>query len=121
MNSYPPRLSAALTILSKAGLTPPIMYRWLWQSGIFVRPPQFASYLANLFAAAIGFGGIWAVILTLLSSVLAKPFWSLILTSIQAGLLFGVVMATYYVINSRIHSIPKWEELECFPCNNDPA
>ncbi len=113
MNSYPSRLTAALNLQSDRGLKAPLFHRFLWDLGIYVRPPHFANFFENLVIAATGFGGVWVVILLSLHSILEKPLAHLILTSVKAGLMFGLVMASYWTISSRAHKLPKWEEIEC--------
>ena len=113
MKPYPPRLTAALNLLKDRGLKAPLFHRFLWGIGIYVRPPHFAKFLENLAIAAIGFGGAWAVILLSLHSILEKPVAHLILTSVKAGFMFGLILALYWAIISRVHKLPKWEGIEC--------
>lgn len=113
MNSYPSRLTAALNLLRDRGLKTPLFHRFLWEIGIYVRPPHFAAFFENLAVAAIGFGGTLAVILLSLHSILEMHVTHLILTSVKAGFMFGLVMALYWAIISRVHKLPKWEGIEC--------
>jgi hypothetical protein len=94
-------------------LKTPLLHRFLWNIGVFVRPPHFASFLENVLIAAIGFGGAWAVILLSLHSIIEKPVAHLILTSVKAGFMFGSVMAIYWAVICRVHKLPKWEKIEC--------
>lgn len=118
--NYPPKLSSALAMLAAAGMSrssyEPPLYRLLWRVGVFLPPPHFASFGFNFVFNAAWFGVSWGAIMWLLvwshlggSAVVAAS------AAIAAGLLFGLIMASYYHHIARKHKLPVWSQLQAEP------
>lgn len=76
------------------------------------RPPYYAKFWKNF----LGFGGYFAVgwgILMSLSSWndMPAPLWVDVLSSLIAGVMFGVLMAYYYDHGHLKYKLTNWEDL----------
>lgn len=105
------RRDIALRLMSAKGLRhtsyAPMFHRVLWYCSIPIRPPHFASFLAN-FLLMGGWFGCFLIGLLLWS----LPGSVAILLSTLAGILFGVAMASYFAYSARKHELPDWSQLE---------
>lgn len=118
--NYPPKLTSALAMLAATGISrsnyEPPLYRLLWRVGLFLPPPHFASFGFNFVFNAVWFGVLWGAIMWLL--VWSHLDWSGVgaaIAAIAVGLLFGLVMASYYRYIARKHKLPVWSELNSEP------
>jgi hypothetical protein len=111
-----PKREAALRLLSATGMKrsnyePPLL-RLLWRLGVDAPPPHFASFGANALVAGIFFGSCWGMSMWLfLWRQQAAPITVSLLSSVLAGLLFGIAMATYYAYGRRKYNLPSWHSL----------
>ena len=102
--------------LPALGLSPytaaPPIYRLLWLLGINIAPPIFGSFLPSAFFMGAFFAIGWGTIMWLMlwSHEPNMSLASAAITSIVAGLLFGLIMAGYFAYKSRQLNLPPWSE-----------
>lgn len=105
------RRLSALGILASTGMwkssyAPPI-YRLLWRLGVDVPPPHFAGFWSNLAFCgcffATGFG--------LYRWIFRCDFVEAAQDAAWGGLLFGLLMASFYALGRRAHALPPWADL----------
>jgi hypothetical protein len=83
----------------------PPPFELLWTMGLEVPPPLFLGFLPTMLIAGIPFAIVW----TLPSALMARPTVALVLAA-WGGLIFGVIVATYYRYKSRDLALPAWED-----------
>jgi len=102
--------------LPALGISPytaaPPLYRLLWLLGIEAPPPIFASFLQISFFMGTFFAAGWGLFMWLFlwsheegSSLLTAG-----LVSLLAGVMFGLLMATYLRYTAKKHNLPSWSE-----------
>ena len=114
--SFSAKLNAAQKELSeskiwKANSNPPL-FVLLRKLGINIRPVHYNTFIVNFLLMAIMFGGTWGLIMwfTTWESQNMSIQMALI-TSLGAGLLFGLSMAFYYKRSSKKNKLSNWEQL----------
>ena len=107
------RLERAFTMLQAVGLPKslyaPPMYRLFWKFGVRVPPPQLAGFALNTVLMGSFFGVSWGLAMWLLLWWRQGMSMQVMLsTSAGAGLLFGLLMATYTAFVVRKLRLPRW-------------
>ncbi|MEP5728973.1 MAG: DUF6404 family protein [Sulfitobacter sp.] len=116
MTDYSRKYDAALTELNQTDMWPsnfaPPMLKVQKRLGFSARPPHYASFFSTMIGYAIWFGAVWGVLMWFISwrgqdftIVAAAGAASL------AGVVFGIVMATYYARGRRKYGLSRWEDL----------
>lgn len=75
----------------------PPVYRLCWMLGLRIRPPLYQSFASLTFFQGSWLGVLWGLLMWF--SLWRNQGWRVteaIITSVFAGLLFGLAMATYY-------------------------
>lgn len=106
----------AFALMSEKGLRKslraPFTYRLVWSLGLKVRPALFASFGINVLFLGVFFAVTYGVIMWFVSW---RPHgWSpetSIITSIIAGLFYGICIAAKLRNRRKIKGLPVWEEL----------
>lgn len=103
------RHMAALGILPSTAAPP--AWRLLWRFGVEIPPPIFLGFWrAALYMGAI-FGVLWGALMWLLLwAWWGMPLSFILVSALAAGVLFGLLMATYYRYLARKHNLPSWAE-----------
>lgn len=109
-------LIQALNDLEKKGIVGrqafPLPYKFLWDIGLTVRPPLFATslqlFLVNSTFFAIAWGGLM-ILRFFLPKQIPIETGNLIFLTLAGGLAFGLVMT--FIIRQRAKklNLPKWE------------
>jgi hypothetical protein len=87
----------------------PPLFRLMWSLGINMRPPLNQSFLINTLFNGFFFGMFWGLLMWFIQwrtwhfSVI-----SAIIYSSLAGLLFGAIMALYYLWKRHRVKVPTW-------------
>jgi hypothetical protein len=100
--------------LGQKGMNPyavaPPLFRLLWALGLRVRPPLFMGFLSLTLLAGVFFGASCGLLMWLMPLRPRKlPVEVGAATSLIAGLLFGLSMATYYRWKFKRLRLPPWE------------
>ena len=94
----------------------PPLYRLLWRLGIEVPPPHFASFSSLALFMGIFFAVFWGLFMWLFvwreDNV---PIAVGIVSSVIAGVLFGLAMAAYYRWRAQKLALPRWEDYPVKP------
>ena len=106
---------AALELLARTGIRrrnyePPGL-RIIWELGIDMPPPHFASFGRNFifYGAQVGIGcGLGQFLAKVILGTPIAVFWP----AFAAGLSFGLIKATYYAYGARKHGIPRWHAFD---------
>jgi len=114
--SFSTKLNAAQKELSeskiwKVNSNPPI-FALLRKLGINIRPFHYNTFIVNFLFMSLMFGGPWGLIMWF--STWGSQNMSIqmaLITSLSAGLLFGLSMAFYYKRSSKKHNLSNWEQL----------
>ena len=110
------RKERALAIMAekkmwRSNYAPPL-YRLLWKLGVNIPPPPFAFFWTNLFSFAAMYTLFWG---TMMWFICWKPrgtsVTSAIITSLLAGLIFGVSMALFHHWRKKANNLPEWDRL----------
>jgi hypothetical protein len=108
------KIAAMINDLSLKGLSPytsaPPLYRLLWRLGFDIPPPPFASFASNALMMGITFAVVWGLLMWF---VLWRGEFSTIaaiVTSVVAGVCFGLAMAAYYRWRVSKLGLPRWED-----------
>ncbi len=115
MNSSAKR-DAALKLLEatdiwKSSYAPPGV-RLLWRLGFDCPPPHLASFWSVFLVCAVYFGVVMGLFMLAVSVFAGTYAFSLIPFGVGiAGLVFGILMATYYAIGRRKYKLPLWKDL----------
>jgi hypothetical protein len=96
--------------IRKSMYAPPI-YQLAWKLGLNVAPPLFAPFVTIFLSFGIYFGALWGGAMWLLFwSHQAMPGRIALFLACLAGLLFGVVMASWYRHKARRYALPDWTQ-----------
>lgn len=95
----------------KSNYYPPYL-RIMHALGINIRFPHYNNFISNLLSMSTFFALVWGTIMYVL-------FWSersanlspMIISSLTAGLLFGIFMAFYYKHGNKKHQLTPWDEI----------
>jgi hypothetical protein len=91
----------------------PLLYSLLWSIGIKVRPPHYQSFVVNFLITGIFFGLLVGISEWILYGNLVFPLpFNAIRHALTSGVLFGLVMALYYLISSRKNKLTKWNNFQ---------
>jgi len=89
---------------------PPI-YRLLWWLGLEVPPPHFAGFWPLALSMGLFFAVTWGLLMWLLLwRSEDMPIAVGIVTSLLAGLAFGLIMAAYYRWRASKLALPRWDD-----------
>lgn len=89
----------------------PPAWRLLWFLGLEVPPPLFAPFLPMALAMGSFFAVGWGLLMWLgFWSARGMPVTGVVLASLGAGALFGLLMAWIYRRMARRHGLPSWSE-----------
>lgn len=95
----------------KSIYAPPLV-RLLWKTGINIPPPLFAPFWLNTSVMGGLFGVLWGIIMCFtLWSDTGVSVSDAVKHSALAGLLFGLLMATFYLCSQIAYKLPEWDEL----------
>lgn len=96
--------------ISRATAAPPA-WRLLWRLGAEVPPPLFVPFLPMALATGGFFALGWGLVMWLAFwSRQGMPVGVVTVSSLAAGVLFGLVMAGIYRYLARKHGLPTWAE-----------
>lgn len=115
--TFQAKLDVALQMLAATGMRrsnyAPPLYRLLWRAGIPIPPPPFAGFGVNLTFFGILFGVLYGTAMWLLVwRQRGMPASGALVAANIAGLLFGVIMAGYWVYRARKLKLPRWADLK---------
>lgn len=115
-SNYPPKVLLALDRLAASGLAQPSyappLHRSLWQLGINIPPPHFASFFFNFALAGIFFGVGWGVLMAAFFWLrYGTPVLHVLPYALTAGVAFGASMAWYFRHGAKRHKLPRWSTL----------
>jgi membrane associated rhomboid family serine protease len=102
--------------LPALGITPytaaPPLYRLLWSLGIEIPPPIFSPFLMTAALMGVFFAIGWGSIMWFISWSRDPDFsvTSAAVAAVVAGLLFGLIMASYLKYKSKQLNLPPWSE-----------
>jgi len=111
-----PKRGAALRLLAATGMArsnyaPPLL-RMLWLCGLEVRPPHFVPLYANAIVFGTSFAVAFGVVRRLLEGPdITRSLLAVLIELVLAGVLFGVVMATFIERGKRKYQLPLWRDL----------
>ena len=100
---------AALGIMASTAAPP--AWKLLWRLGVEIPPPLFLGFWrAALFMGTV-FGALWGAVMWLvLWSWRGMPITFVLVAALGAGVLFGLLMATYFRYLARKHNLPSWTD-----------
>ncbi len=113
--TFDEKRTAAVELLASRGLWhrtyAPTLVKWLWRFGFKVPPPHFAGFFGTLAVSGGVFGTVWGLVMwfAVWSRSGLAPMVAVAISA-TAGLLLGLVMASYYRYSARRHSIPRWSD-----------
>lgn len=110
--SFEKRKEAALQELNESGILklnslPPVLIL-LWKLGIKSKPPHYDSFLNNTFSMGMWFAVVWGVLMWLFEGFSVS---GAVLSSLVAGVFFGIAMASYFKVSARKHKLSNWIDL----------
>ncbi|WP_019027757.1 DUF6404 family protein [Colwellia piezophila] len=114
--SFPDKLEAAQKELSetkiwKSNHNPPISVL-LRKLGFKIRPFHYCSFMFNFLTSSLWFGGAWGLIMWFTTwQPNDMPIQIALLTSLFAGLLFGLFMALYFKRSAKKNNLSDWQKL----------
>ncbi len=89
----------------------PIGYRMMWSLGIKITPPLFTSFISNFLFTGIQFGFFWGILMYFFQwRNLERSFLSMFVTSLAAGILFGLFISFYYRYLRKKYNLPEWDD-----------
>ncbi|MDD1780170.1 DUF6404 family protein [Enterovibrio sp. ZSDZ35] len=90
----------------------PVIYRLARKLGLKVPPPQFATFSANILLGTIWFGTLWGIIMWFMQwNNLGVSLLYAFNASMTTGLIFGLMMASWYKLSAKRKKLPNWSEL----------
>jgi hypothetical protein len=101
--------------ISRLSVAPPI-FRQLWWLGFHIPPPYFLGFSALAILMGGGFALCWGVLMWL---VVVVSWWFRVPLPIAVfytwaplagGVLFGVIMASFYRWNAKKLNLPAWDQ-----------
>ena len=91
--------------------TAPPLFRILWAAGLEIPPPFFIAFLPLMLLVVVSFGVLFGALAWLTEPVTFRLSSTiLLLLSATAGLLFGVIMATYFRWKATRLGLTSWRE-----------
>ena len=103
------RHMTALGILQSTAAPP--AWKLLWRLGVEIPPPLFLGFWHAALFMGTFFGLLWgAVMWLILWSWQGMPLAFVAIGSLSAGILFGLLMATYFRYLARKHNLPAWAD-----------
>lgn len=115
-DSYQDRLARALAELDASSISSlnyaPPMFRIARRLGLRPRPPHYMSFRRAVLVLGPTFGVMWGALMWFLQwqdAEVAAPV--ALLSSLLAGVLFGLLMAGYYRWAGSRVGLSKWEDL----------
>jgi hypothetical protein len=109
------KVAAAKDYLASKGIIrqayAPTLVTLLWRLGVKVPPPHFAGFAGTFLFVGTFFGTVWGLVMWFL-------YWSrngvapaqAVGYSALAGLVLGLLFASYYRFSARKHGIPRWAD-----------
>ncbi len=89
----------------------PPLYRLLWRLGVEIPPPHFAGFWPLALSTGPFFAVCWGLLMWfLLWRSDDMPVAIAVVTSLLAGLAFGLIMAAYYRWRARKLALPPWKD-----------
>lgn len=106
----------AFALMSESGLRKsnriPFTYRFLWGMGIKKVPALFASFGSNVCFLGIYFAVFYGCIMWFITRhPRGMGILSSIVTSLFAGLFYGICMAVVFRSRRKAKSLPDWKQL----------
>jgi hypothetical protein len=100
--------------LGKQGVNPytvaPPFFRMLWALGLEVPPPMYLGFMPLALLMGAFFGILWGAIMWLVQwRMWHVPPVVVVLTTVGAGLAYGLSMAAYYRRTAARLRLPPWE------------
>ncbi|WP_217557893.1 DUF6404 family protein [Vibrio metschnikovii] len=90
----------------------PLFVKLLRKFGLCVPPPYYQVFFANVMFCLIFFAPFWGFFQWFLVwNELGKPVLEAVYISLLAGVLFGLVMATFYYIRRKQLNLTDWSSL----------
>jgi hypothetical protein len=89
----------------------PPAYRLLWAAGIKATPPLFASFASIAIGQGVYFGVFWGLFMWIFMWSKQSPPMPLsvaFITSVFAGVMFGLIMAVIYRRKAAKLGLPSW-------------
>jgi hypothetical protein len=114
--SFQDKLEAAQKELNETNIwksnhNPPISVL-LRKFGFNIRPFHYCSFISNFLNASLWFSVVWGLIMwfsTWQSNDMSVQV--ALITSLSAGLLFGIIMAVYYKHSAKKNNLSGWHKL----------
>ena len=90
----------------------PPAWRLLWRAGINIPPPLFIPFLPAAVGMGAFFGFFWGALMWFFFFWMRQGASVEIVgaASLLAGVLFGLLMATYLRVIADRHNLPRWPE-----------
>lgn len=109
------KFEAALEELRRPPMRPgeylPWTTRALRRTGLAVRPPHHASFVANTLVRGALFAAFWGLIMWFWSwSGTGTAWWGALASALVAGLMFGAITARHYRATAKRYGLSTWEE-----------
>lgn len=110
------KLEIAFQELEKSGMRTssykPLIFRLVWLYGFKVRPPHYRSIISNFITIAPAFAFVWGTLMWIVVwSAESYTLQQIIISSLRAGGLFGLLMACLYKYGFYKHKLSKWNNL----------
>lgn len=95
----------------KSNYNPPIS-KLLCKIGLNIPPPYYQTFMSNWIVSAAMFAPVWGILNWLmLWSKSDKPVLEAIYMSLIGGVLFGLIMATFYFVRRKQLNLSEWRSL----------
>ena len=99
------------TEIWQSNYNPPVSVL-LRKLGFSIRPFHYCSFISNFLASSIWFSGVWGLIMWFTTwQFNDTPIQFALLTSLFAGLFFGLIMALYYKHSAKKNNLSDWHAL----------
>lgn len=108
---------AALALLAKTGIlksnyAPPYLLL-CWRLGLDIPPPHFAGFWQNTVFSGGFYSIAWGLFMYwLVWSKNGLPLTAMLSSSLVAGILFGLALASYFAYGKRKHGLPAWRDFK---------
>lgn len=80
--------------------------------GFNIRPFHYCSFISNFINASLWFSGVWGLIMWLSTwQSNGMSVQAALVTSLSAGLVFGLFMAIYYKHSAKKNNLSDWHKL----------
>lgn len=115
-DDYSDRLDRAVAELEASGISrlnhAPPLFRLARALGLKARPPHYMSFARATLMLGPFFGIIWGLFMWLIEWRSAgMPWQGVVLASVLAGVLFGLMMAGYYRWAANRAGLSEWKDL----------